>query len=101
MTISREELNKLSGDDYFKLLLKGLYLDLTEDEQNVLIAIKEGSGTNDKTNRALETALIMYQVKSNEKLEKSNRAHSRLMLIATIGLFAVAFGQLIIKFILC
>ncbi len=62
MTLSGEELNKLSGDEYFQLLLKGLYLDLNENEKNVLNAIKEAPGTNERTNRAFETALIMYQM---------------------------------------
>ena len=100
MPLSRDELNALSGDDYFKIMLKGLYLDLNEDEKNVLNALKEAPGINEGMNRAFETALIIYQVKSNEKLEKSNKTHSRLMLIATIGLFTVAFVQLIIKCIL-
>jgi hypothetical protein len=97
MPLSRDELNQLSGEDFFEVLLKGLYLDLSEDEKNTLIALREATGTNERTNRAFGSALIMYQVKSNEKLEKSNKIHSRLMLIATIGLFVVAF--LIIKFV--
>jgi len=60
MILSREELNRLSEEEYFNTLLKGLNIELNEDEKNTVTAVKEASGTNVKMDRAFDTALIMY-----------------------------------------